>query len=94
MENSVPVGAIFFIQKADKDKVVPINSGYASALINQSARQIMRRRWSLLGSDIESFLKRELINISVNIAKTVPAYMLYLSLTGCFWEKVEDVLER
>jgi len=94
LEKHIQVGAIFFLQQSSNDEVIPIKSGHAAALINQSARQIMRRGWSLSGSVVESALKRELIDISANIAKTVPAFMLHLSLTGHFWEKVDEVLEN
>ncbi len=92
LEKHVPVGAIFFLQQSGNDEVIPIKSGHASALINQSTRQIMRRGWSLSGSGVESALKRELIDISADIAKMIPAFMLHLSLNGYFWEKIDEVL--
>ncbi|MDP8239060.1 MAG: SynChlorMet cassette protein ScmC [Candidatus Hatepunaea meridiana] len=94
VESYLPVGAIFFLQPADKDEITPLKSGYAATLINQSVRQIMRRGWSFLDHNDELELKRKLIDISVTIAKNIPAFMLHLSLTGRFWEKMEAVLEE
>lgn len=94
VEQSVPVGAIFFLKQADQDVIVPLDPGLASAYINQSARQIMSRGWSLLGNEKESALKIDVIDVSVKIAMTIPTSMLYLSLNGRFWDKIEALLGK
>ena len=55
-----------------------IRPAYATALINQSVRQIMGRGWTLSGSEIEQIMKKDVIEIAANIVKTVSMFILYL----------------
>jgi len=43
VEKMIPLKAAFFVEKADREEIIPLKSHEASALFNQSIRQIMMR---------------------------------------------------
>jgi len=85
VESSLPISAVFFLIQAETDDIKPIGSGTATVLINQAGRQILRRAWNLEISVEQLELRRKLFELSCELAKTVPCYMLNISLTGNFW---------
>lgn len=91
VERYAPLSAVFFLQQAEKDRVTPVDQMRAAVLINEYATQgcIMGK----IGLDKEErlLLKKRLFNNSCQLAKTVPAYLLEVSLYGSFWEEIEVV---
>ena len=92
VETGSPLHALFFLIQADKDSVVPVNETKAAVLINQSGKQILRRTWYLQDTNIQMKQKCTLFQLAGDMAKQIPVFLLNLSLTGDFWEIVEDIL--
>ncbi|MDP8205476.1 MAG: SynChlorMet cassette protein ScmC [Candidatus Electryonea clarkiae] len=92
VNSNFKLGAIFFLKHGEHDFVEHLRPVNAAALINQSARQIMKRGWSLSGTAVEKTLKHQVFSNAVELAKKIPTYMLIISKNGNFWEKVEDKL--
>ena len=93
VQYSVPVSGIFFLEKSEKDEVIPLGRGHAAALINESASQVCRRFWPKVHEELQIRLKRELVNNACKMAQKIPAFRLRASLHGRFWEEIEKALE-
>jgi SynChlorMet cassette protein ScmC len=91
VENCVPVSAIFFLEQAVTDEVIHLGQGEAAALINQSATQVFHRFWNNLDREKVRSLKEKLLDNACQLAKSLQAFKLRVSVTGRFWEKIEAV---
>ncbi len=91
VEKYFPLSAIFFLEQAETDEVIPIGQGQAAILINQSVTQV-GRGWSNLGPYDETQHKKKFFDNACEMAKIIPAFILRVSLTGRFWEEMEKVL--
>jgi len=93
IKRGVRLAAIFFLTQADEDEVFPAGRATASVILADAAMTIFR---SVRVQ--EQSLEKKLLggNAFVNaaaMANSVPSYILRLSLTGRFWEKIEEALE-
>jgi SynChlorMet cassette protein ScmC len=94
VQQFVSLRAIFFLEKAETDEVVPAGRGKAAILINQSATQVCQRCWISLPQEEARGLKKRLFGNACELARAVPTYILRVSLTGRFWEKIEGVIRQ
>jgi hypothetical protein len=96
-ERSVPLAAVFFLEQADRDDVIPMGQGHAALSISQAAWQVWggcSKALRSCGGGGESALGLQIIDNSCCLAKSVPAFALRVSLDGRFWENVERVLSE
>jgi SynChlorMet cassette protein ScmC len=93
VQRSTQISAIFFLEQGESDRVSPLGEAETAAKITQSASQVCARMWGRL----ESWVRREnnvkLFANACDVAKNIPAFSLHASLTGRFWESIEEVLE-
>lgn len=94
VEYSVPLHAIFFLERAETDEATPVGSGQAAILINQSARQVCGKFWRKVDKGHQRDLTRQLFNNACEMAKVIPAYTLKATLEGRFWEEIESRLRH
>jgi SynChlorMet cassette protein ScmC len=92
VEFCVPLGAIFFLEQAEENEILPIGKGEAAVLINQSANHIEERFWIWSDQTTRTTQLKRIFDNACALAKTVPAYKLRASLRGRFWEGIERVL--
>ena len=92
VEHDVPLAAIFFVEQARSDEVVPIGQGQAAVCINRSSTDVCRPLWRNLSNEEERKLKKKLFDNACKLARGIPAYILHVSLTGRSWEEMEKVL--
>ncbi len=96
-QRGVPMAAIFYLEQAEKDDVLPIGQGHAALLINQAAWQVWRGCSEALRSS-EGCGQRsfglQIVENACALARSVPAFTLRVSLTGRFWENIERVLSE
>lgn len=94
-EESVPLAALFFLSRADEDRAEPAGSGDAVAYVTESVHQTtgIPSRHSRTPEEAARHCDME-IAAATALARAVPAYRLEISLTGRFWEVVEDALAR
>jgi SynChlorMet cassette protein ScmC len=92
VQKYVPLAGIFFLEQNETDAVLPIGDGQASILLTKSTMQLYN--WRLLNFDCKekTTRKKVLFNNACELAKTVPAYILRVSLEGRFWEEMEKVI--
>jgi len=88
----VPLAAIFFIEQAASDKVVPIGQGQAAVRINDSCTEAINPVWWHMDMKEKTDIKKKIFDNASDMARAIPAYILRNSLNGCFWDEMEKVL--
>jgi signal peptidase I len=93
VERGIPLAGVFFLSRSPEDQADLLNANEASAYLLESVRQIMGplAQIGFTREESESFYEIELSAVSA-LVKTVPVYLLHISLTGRFWEEIETVL--
>jgi SynChlorMet cassette protein ScmC len=92
IEYHLPLSAIFFMEQAETEEVLPIGQGEAAAYIHHSAMQVCRRRLYHLNRRESKSLRLKLFDNACELSRAIPAFKLGVSLKGRFWEKIEAVL--
>jgi len=91
---SVPLAAIFFLNQAETDEVIPLGAGEAAILISESAIQVCRKFWRKIDKADERKYKKQIFDNACEMTKSIPAFQLYATLHGKFWEEIEKALGR
>jgi SynChlorMet cassette protein ScmC len=94
VSQAVPLKAIFILSQAAAERIEPVGAGRAVTLLLESAEQASHLMGRLLDQESLRLLRLERFNNLCSLVKTVPVYILHLSLTGAFWEEIEQVLPR
>ena len=92
MQYAVPLKGVFFLANADQDQTKPVGVGQAVCLLAESAEQLW---WNMSSRLTETELRAQRLQRFQNVcalAKSVPCCLLRISLTGRFWEKIEEAL--
>jgi SynChlorMet cassette protein ScmC len=92
VQRHIPLTAIFILQQSEIDFIKKLGQGEAAPLIYHSARYIIQRNLDYLKPDDLDFARKMLFENACRMARLVPAYLLGASLTGRFWEKIENVM--
>ena len=92
VEHRLPLSSVFFLEQAEKDQVIPLEKAKAVVYMVHSANEAL---YSIIGysSEERRHVHEKVLENACELAKNVPAYILQVSLTGRFWEKIEEVLE-
>jgi hypothetical protein len=93
VQNAVPVKGIFFLARAVEDRVERLGPGHAVSLLVEGVRHASM--FMPLGRFKEEVraLHLEGFNNLCALVRVVPAHVLHISLTGAFWQEIEQVLE-
>ena len=89
---NVPLQAIFFLEQAESDDIIPISKKQTILLLNQSVSEIYRPYLRKLCPEEKRITRTELFHKSYELALKIPAYILKNSLHGKFWEKIAGVI--
>jgi SynChlorMet cassette protein ScmC len=92
IDRSVPLSAIFFLERGDSDKASPLAPAAAAARINLSAGQVFRRNLWDLDDSFRRELRGRIFNNACDPADEVPAFVLRTSRFGKPWERIEEIL--
>ncbi len=91
-QSHVQISAIFFLEQAQGDAVIPLGAGEATVRISQSAKQILRIFWDGLPCKQKRRVTSRAFDNACAMATAIPAYRLSVSRDGRFWERVEEAL--
>lgn len=94
IQQHVPLSAICYLERAERDEISRIGVGKAALLINDSARQIYGACQWVSGEEAQVGFRKVVFNNAAEVARKVPAFSLRLSLTGRFWEEIERSLSE
>jgi len=92
VEWHAPLSAIFFLEQAEIDEVVPVGRGQAAVLMTRSAMQVYQPNWIVLTQEKGRTVRKKLFDNACELAKSIPAFKLRVSLNGQFWKEIEKVL--
>lgn len=90
----VPVAGIFFLVQSGTDETVYPGGGAASVMLDSASMMVFRSVNSVTDPIDGSPLRRNVYSNAASMVSSVPCYVLRLSLTGPFWETIEEALEK
>lgn len=93
VQNAVPLKGIFFLSQAVDDRVESVGAGHAVSLLVECAKQAPQLMARGLSKEETRALHLERFNNLCALARVVPAHVLRISLTGAFWQEIEQTLE-
>jgi SynChlorMet cassette protein ScmC len=93
VQQAVPLRAIFVLEQGDEDRAEPMGPGQTVALLAELARQTSLHLPRHIPLDEIAAFNRQRFNNLCSLVRAVPAYLLYVSLDGAFWEKIEQTLQ-
>ena len=92
VEHCVEIEAVFFLRQADDDGIERLGRGESAVLINQSADQVCRRVLRAMDASERKSRRESIFASAADLAVSVPAFSLNISLNGRFWELIEDTI--
>ena len=93
VQNPVPLRGIFLLSRADKDRAERIGPGQAVSLLIECVRQASMFMPAGLRKDELRALYQERFDNLCTLARVIPTHLLHISLTGAFWQALEQALE-
>jgi SynChlorMet cassette protein ScmC len=93
INNKVPLSAIFFLEHADRDEVCALHKAEAAIFIKEVVMQNYSRILQELRLKTEGVINTGILNNACELIQTIPAFRLRLTLTGRFWEQIEEILK-
>ena len=93
VEQYVPLSAVFFLKRGELDEVIPLGQGKGAAYLQSLARQKCTVGWKHLEEGEQICLRRSLFHNSCDLARAIPTFILRLTSSGRFWEKIEETLD-
>ncbi len=86
------LSAIFFLEQAPEDAVIPMGPGEAAMKIYTSSEQICHSYYTRMKPEQMIAFRDGLLDNALEISRRVPSFTLRATLTGRFWEEMEKVL--
>jgi SynChlorMet cassette protein ScmC len=93
VQNAVPLKGIFFLARAAEDRVERVGPGHAVSLLVECARQVSTFMAPGLSKEEVRAMHLERFNNLCALARVIPTHVLHISLTGAFWQEIEQALE-
>ncbi len=94
ISKGIPLTAIFFLKRSEKDRIVPMGEGEAAVRINESAKLILKSYWLFNEPEGNREMNEAIFQNACRIAREIPAYTLHFTRTGECWEEIEQVLSE
>ena len=91
--SSVPLRAVFFLEQSPGDECLEMKKSTAAVFMAASAVEVFRSIDFGFPNREEPAVKKALYASASSMALKMPAFLLRLSLTGRFWERIERALE-
>ncbi len=93
VQTAVPLKGVFFLSQAAEDRVESLGPGHAVSLLVECAGQASQLMARGLSKEATRALHLERFDNLCALARAVPAHALRISLTGAFWQVIEQTLE-
>jgi SynChlorMet cassette protein ScmC len=94
IQRGVRLSAIFFLAQSAEDDVLPAGKAVATVILADAAMMIFGTVRVRDRSLEKKLLGGNAVANAAAMARSVPTYILRLSLMGRFWENIESVLEK
>jgi hypothetical protein len=93
VQNAIPLKGVFFLARAVEDRVESVGPGQAVSLLVECAEQTSQLMARGLSKEETRALHLEWFNNLCALVRVVPTHVLHISLTGAFWQEIEQMLE-
>jgi SynChlorMet cassette protein ScmC len=93
VQHAVPLHALFFLSQSPDDRIEPIHVPQATAMLMEAVQHVSSTMTRCLNPEQVHALHREQLAAAETLARAVPTHILHISLTGAFWEEIEQVLQ-
>jgi SynChlorMet cassette protein ScmC len=92
--SSVPLRAVFFLGQSHEDQCLDLKKNTAAISMAGAAIEVFRSIDFEFPRREEPEVKKALYVNASSMALNIPAFRLRLSLTGRFWERIEEALAK
>jgi len=93
VQAAVPLGAVFFLYKAEGDRALPVGQSRVLYLVFRMM-QVLNRNMSPYRDRHERMeTHKVLFDNALHLARAAPGFSLGVSRTGRFWEEMEKVID-
>ena len=94
VQSAVPVKGIFFLAQAVEDRLERLGPGHAVCMLVECVEQAsMSMPIGLFTEELRALYLERFNNLCA-LARVIPAHVLHISLTGAFWQEIEQALKR
>jgi SynChlorMet cassette protein ScmC len=92
VQKAVPLKGIFILTQAPTDRRERVGPGQAVSLLVESVAQVSVFMTMGLRKDELRALHLEWFDNLCSLTRAIPAHLLHISLTGAFWQEIEQAL--
>jgi SynChlorMet cassette protein ScmC len=85
-----PLKAVFILKKDEEDRIVKSSLPEAGVWITDSAKQATQTQLFLMNEEFRREVRQQSFEQACIFVQMVPVYLLSATLTGRFWELIED----
>ena len=94
INHSIPLKMIFFMNKSDKDEIIPIDQSKAAYEFYNAAILLIKFYYKSFNTNPElKNFRTTIFKNACNIIESVPSYRLNASLKGEFWVKIQEIID-
>ncbi len=94
VQNAIPLTGIFLLARAVEDRVERVGPGQAVSILVECTGQASTFMEPGLFKEEIRALHLERFNNLCALARVIPAHVLHITLTGPFWQEIEQALEE
>jgi SynChlorMet cassette protein ScmC len=94
IQKNVQLKSIFFLEQSQTDEAIPMGKGQSAMLIGKFSAPILSQTLRSMPNQESAKSKMQIIDNAINIARSIPAFKLKISLDGNFWEVIEKSIEN
>lgn len=92
VQYSVPLSAIFFIEQAETDEIIPMTTGHSAMRIIGSTNEAFGDTLVNVSKEEKTEFRKNVFNKAYDMSLKIPSFQLRVSLNGHFWKKIEEVI--
>ncbi len=93
VKRTVPLRALFFLEKSATDSILPLGRGRTAMSLLSLASEKCHIDWNRIGRQQRISLRGTLFGNACTMADSLPGFLLRVSRSGRFWEKMGEVLQ-
>jgi len=91
INHRVVLRALFILEQSSHDEVEPLGGAMSVHAVKRACEEALVPFY-LLRSSQSRYLRKHIFENAVSLARALSVFKLRVSLTGRFWEKIEEVL--
>ncbi len=92
VQTYVPISAIFFLKRSQKDEVNFLSFSQSASLIYKLSLPVFNRILGSIKQNECTIIRKLIFENACDIAKDIPAFILEASLKGEFWKAIDRAL--